>query len=608
MIKNKLLGIPNTPSSIDTLLNGAAYAALLDCVPAHLSIIIQAIRSNLSAGNACVLVTQMSPGVFLSMAQMSGVDFRGDIEQNKLFLFSPKDDCATNIFRHGIRRLLQEFDFFEVPRGSFILFDQAEDIFTMSDQNIAQVQAAAYRDWMKAMENTALFLFSDKDKQKPQAFLGLFNGVLRISQNKSTIELLVDFWYSQESVIAAQPYPLLLDSNGLIRVGQPASVIAGEILQQVGSDGDYNTVYFLGPDFDTFKSSLHHDGNWIRAQSIVDLIHLSRDAVQATIVMALDCNSDLEEIAKSVHFLRMDRGNRLKIVIKESGFSLRYMNELLLLRFGASLIIHQQVAKQQLPLIWEMLAGHTYTRKIKDNFDISQSSLVSSNYKGYVDLVTFCNESLGMFERGDVLDIPFVLVDARYHEQASPPEILGRIMVERIGDIYSSDEEHCYIFIYACEEENSTAALSRITGGRQASLFQEIRYITAKQAIRDTLELKVQSGNIAMVPDYSMAIAQLTHAGIPGGANTPGEKSETAATALPFTEISPDINKPEQDAGEEQVDSIEDALACGSLAATEQLPVESLPESDEKPRKYAFLINRLAYPGSLSESVKWPQE
>ena len=574
MITNlKSLGILGVPPSIDILLKGSIYAAILDSVPAHLSIIIQALKSNIAAGNTCVLVTQMTPGVFLFMAETTGVDFREDIAQERLYLFSQEGDFVTNIFHHGIKRFLREFDYFRVPEGSFFLFDQAEDLFTMNDQNIAQTQAMDYRDWMTSTGNTSLFLFLSKGEKIPRTILSCFNGVVRIDQSKTGIEMRVDFWYSQDGAIAAKAFPVSLDTNGLIRVDPSLSQTASEVCRIDSTTDDHNTVFYFGPDFESFSASTRRTGAWMQAQSFVDLIHLSRDAVGATIVISLGSNFDLQETAKIVHYLRLNRDNRLRIVIRESGFFLRYLDELLLLRFGANLIIHQQVAKQQLQLLWEMLAGQTYTRKIKQDFDLAHSSILTSSHKGYVDLVTFCSESLGMLERGDNLDIPLTLIVASYHKHALPPDILGQIMIVRNGDFFSSSATHCYIFIHACAEENGAAALSHITEDKQASLFLEIRFITEKERMRETLQDMVQSGNIALAPDFSEAIPQTSRT------NELIQANKTIAAISTSLQVTSNTNEIELDSDKQEAVPIRDTLTASSAAIAELSFLETLPRS-----------------------------
>jgi cellulose biosynthesis protein BcsE len=597
----KSLGIPGLPSSIDILLKGSIYAAIVDSIPAHLSIIIQALKANIAAGNTCVLLTQMTPGIFLSRAKMSGVDFSEDISQNRLYFFSQEGDYVTNIFRHGIKRFLKEFEYFRVPNESFFLFDQAGELFTMSDQNIAQAQAIEYRDWMRSSGNTSFFLFPAKGEKRSQSILSSFSGVARINQSKTGLELLIDFWYSQDGAIAAKAFPVSLDTTGLIRVDASLPQTAIEAYQTDSNTDDDNAVFYFGPDFETFSASVQHSGEWVQAQSFVDLIHLSRDAARATVVLSFDSDTELKQTAKIVHYLRLNWGNRLRIVIRESGFSLRYLNELLLLRLGVNLIIHQQVARQQLPLLWEMLAGQTYTRKINQDFDQAYSNILSSEHTGYIDLVSFCSEALGIFDRGDILDIPLTLIVASYHEQASPPDILSQVKIVRNGDIFSSNATHCYIFMHACTEENSAAALSRITGNKHASLFLAIRFITAKKSIRETLQHLVQSGDIALAPDFSEAIAE---------ANRTHELIEATITEMPLSPppgASPDNQKLNSD--EQVTVPGEDTQAVGSAA--EQSLFEMPPQTEEEPSELEKIMHRLAsQPPSQPpvESMAWIQK
>ncbi len=594
-IRLKYLGIPGVPPSINILLKDSIYAAIVDSVPAHLSIIIQSLKANLMSGNICVLVTKMTPGVFLSRAASAGIDFNDDITQSRLYLFTQEGDYTTNIFRHGIKRFLQEFDFFRVPKESFFLFDEAAELFTMSDQHMAQTQAMDYRDWMKSTGNTALFIFPFKGEKRSQSILSCFNGVSRINQSKVGLELLIDFWYSQDGAVAAKAFPVSLDTSGLIRIDPSLPEASLEAYQAESNTDDHNAVFYFGPDFETFSSAIHHTGVWQQAPNFIDLVHLSRDAARATVVISLDSNTELKQIAKIVHYLRLNRGNRLRIVIRESGFSLRYLNELLLLRFGANLIIHQQTPRQQLPLLWEMLSGQTYARKINQDFELAYSSTLSSDHKGYVDLVTFCSESLDMFERGDVLDIPLALIVANYPEQVSPPDVLSQIHIVRNGDLVSSDANYCYIFMHACAQENVATAFARITQGKP--LFSNVRTLTDKGHIKDELQQLVQSGHIALTPDYSDAIAAAINAAptlYDATSSTPQDVTIVAESIAHFT----DTETPAETQAAPQIKAMPKLKASQQTKSTPEIrknpTAREMPETRAATSEIAQLMSRLA--------------
>lgn len=586
----KSLGIPGIPPSINTLLNGSIYATMVDSVPAHLSITIQALKTNLTENNTCVLITPMTPSLFLSRAKACGIDFSDEIAQSRLYFFTQEGDYATNIFRHGIKRFLHEFDYFKVPRESFFLFDQAGDLFTMSDQIMAQTQAQDYQDWMRASGNTALFIFPSKDDRRSQSLLSCFSGVARVNQSKTGLELLIDFWYSVEGAVAAKAFPVFLDRTGLIRVDTTLSEVSVKASFENISANDQNTVFYYGPDFDTFSAAIKHSEEWQRAQTLVDLVHLVHDAVMATVVISLDGNVELKQVAKIVHYMRLNRGNKLKIVIREVGFSLRYLNELLLLRLGANLIIHQQIAKQQFPLLWELLAGQKYTRNIDKDFDFAYASILPSDYKGYVDLVTFCDESLGMLSWGDAFDIHHTLVVASYPEQANIPEILGKINIIRDGDIFSSDETHCYVIMHACSEDNSASAFSRITKASEASLFASITYLTKQESILKVLLDLVQSGNIALLPDLTEPIALLRSRRSDELASADETPSDEVIAPQPMEVEETKFMEVEEAKSVEVEDTIFSEVETSP--PTPEIPPEIQPEPE--PSELANLMNRLA--------------
>jgi cellulose biosynthesis protein BcsE len=516
----KVFGIPGLQSSINTLLDGSNYAAIVDSVPARLSIIIQAIKSNLIEGNVCILLTPMAPELFLSKAEASGVNFYEDVKKNRLYIFSQEGEYTTNIFRLGVKRLLQEFEHFKVPKGCFYLFDQSSELFTFSDQNMAQAQALDYHDWMRFSNNTGLFLFTSPEKEKNlQAILENFSGIARVTQNRTGLELLIDFWYSTDGAIAAKAFPVLLDKTGFIRIEilTEENVVSipvpetANICNEPLSDQD--CIYFLGNDSLDFVTTINHQGEFKIAQNLVSLVQQSRESIKATVVISIDPHTDLKQVAETVYYMRLSRGNQLRIVIRESNFNLRFQNELFLLQVGANLIIHQQISRQRLPFLWDLLFGQIYTRKIADKFDSAFIGTLASKYMGYINLETFCRESLDMLARGASLDIPLILVACKYQDHISPLDVLSQIKISRYGDIFSFDDLHCYVLMHACAEEHFSNAFARITNNKTDELFSEINYLSKREHIFEAVQLIVSSTSFSTAIDFSekISIAKLSN-------------------------------------------------------------------------------------------------
>ena len=510
---SKGLGVPGIPAAMERLLDGAIYAAIVDSVPARFSLVIQSIRHNLDSGMICVLLTPTPPGVFLARAEAAGVDFGDALADNRFFLFSQEGDYAKNIFRLGPKKFLDEFDFFKVPRSSFFVIDQADELFTLHDQSVATRQAQEYRDWMKVRGNTALLLFPPENPREGHGYgmlLDYFGGALRIVRNRTEFELLVDFWYSEEGAIAAKAMGVNFDAAGKVSVAaqvesKPAALpsVAAEI-----EATDQDQGYYVGPGFDGFAAAIGRKMAWTRLESLVSLLHATGSAVAATVVIALDRQADLRQVAETVHYLRLNRGNRILILVRELDFHLRYPNELLLLKLGANLVIHQQVTDQRLALLWESISGQIYARKVASDFEKAYESTVPSAYKGYVDLQTFCREGRDVLERNNFLSITPALVAAAYRPPHSPAEVLGKIRVSRQGDLVTSDETHCYLFLHSCPETNVASTFDRITEGRRDEFFSDVGYILDQDKIREALALIPEEGGVGPSPLSEEAAAE----------------------------------------------------------------------------------------------------
>ncbi|MGM3214081.1 BcsE family c-di-GMP-binding protein, partial [Klebsiella pneumoniae] len=62
-------------------------------------------------------------------------------------------------------------------------------------------------------------------------------------------------------------------------------------------------------------------------------------AREATVVLAITENAQVDALARLLHRLRRERGNALKLVVRELQPCLRYADERLLMQCGGSLVV-----------------------------------------------------------------------------------------------------------------------------------------------------------------------------------------------------------------------------------------------------------------------------
>ncbi|MFY1079425.1 BcsE family c-di-GMP-binding protein, partial [Escherichia coli] len=69
------------------------------------------------------------------------------------------------------------------------------------------------------------------------------------------------------------------------------------------------------------------------------LLPAALQAREATVVLAIDENAQVDALARLLHRLRRERGNALKLVVRELQPCLRYADERLLMQCGCSLVV-----------------------------------------------------------------------------------------------------------------------------------------------------------------------------------------------------------------------------------------------------------------------------
>jgi hypothetical protein len=149
--------------------------------------------------------------------------------------------------------------------------------------------------------------------------------------------------------------------------------------------------------------------------------------------------------------------------------------------------------------------------------------------------------------------------------------------------------------MHACAQENVPAAFARITQGKQ--LFSKVRTLTDKGHIKEELQQLVQSGHIALTPDYSDAIATAINA-------APTLYDETSSTPQDVTIVTEsiahftDTETPAETQAAPQIKAMPKLKASQQTKSTPE--IRKNPTAREKPEtraatsEIAQLMSRLA--------------
>ncbi|HEX8989407.1 MAG TPA: BcsE family c-di-GMP-binding protein [Rhodocyclaceae bacterium] len=482
------MGVPGLPPIVDSMVGGGLYAIQVSSPPARSALLSSVIGTSVRKG-VPTAVCGGTPKRILQRAQELGFPELEDAARDgRLALFALKDAAAKNIFRHGAARFLLELDHFGVADGSLVVFEGAEELFTLQDPSAASEQVREYRDWFQQRDACGVFLFNLLSPNSHagatyQSLLEYLHGAARLESRHEELAWLIEFWTSVSGVVASRSLPARLGSEGTLTISERSEAAAAD--PAVPEARDANDVFSL--DRSLVDVSRQAAGQWIFADNLVGLLHACRNAVAATIILVYDGETELRQLAQAAHTLRITLGRRVRIVVRELDSSLRYQNELLLLNLGVNLILHREVPPSRLMLALESLKGQTFNRDIDVDFDAALASVAPTKLAGWLPPAAFAHEAAVVVDRSKALAVPYALVELRLPAPADADAALERFSIKRPGDLLTAADGKLYLFLSACPQVNLLATLRRLAGDGVEEAFPDMRFLVAEAEVRAEL-------------------------------------------------------------------------------------------------------------------------
>jgi cellulose biosynthesis protein BcsE len=503
------LGVPGLPPLLNSMVSGGLYAVQVSSPPARSALVTLSLGAAVRAEQPAVLVSNGSVARLLTRGRLADA-----MRDEKVAIFTLKESTAKNIFRHGPQRFLQELDLFEFPDFGYYVFDGADDLFTLQDPFIAAEQIRAYREYIREKEACGLLVFTllgsnSQFASTYQALLDHVDGAVRLESGKEQLEWIVDFWASPSGVVASRAHPARIEANGVLMISElttaqtPGASADSTSLRALVNAKDEKDVYFMDSTLAGIAKTAA-EGKWTFCDNLVTLMHNSRDAVAASAVLVFDRNTDLRSLAQAVHTLRTGRGKNLKIIIRELDASLRYQNELLLLKLGASLVIHRDVPVARLQLAIQSLAGQVFSRDVDVNFENALASVSTSHGVGYLAPPQFVQQVGDIIERSKALAIPYALVRAKPPLGQPISTAAGRFKLTRNGDMVTATTDEILLFLSACPQASLLPTLKRVAGEGFEADYRDVRFAVQETAVKAELSDLLQLAKAGKAPVLSL--------------------------------------------------------------------------------------------------------
>jgi hypothetical protein len=362
------------------MISGGLYALKVKTPSARFPMLLMSLSSAMEQGLPCALISGASPEDLLARLDGFGLlSVTQAVLDGKVQVFSCQDDFSKKVFRYTAERFVQELEEFEVKPGSFLIFDQADELLSLHDVRLASEQLQILSKWFYKTQTIGLMVFarvSDQHMATLNSLMDSLTGIATLGGERSGLELTFIYWQSTLGVAAARSHRLETQSNGLYQAAPTLAMTEYRPDQQstmqhaapsMAPPPVAKQLYFYS---DTSMDSLAHalPGEWFLLGSARDLMLAARNKPGAMLFVDHSANEDMWEFAKLVHALRKNLGTSVQIMVRETDAELDDEATALVIECGANTIMRMSDSPEDYVDTIGVFTDQIFPRRINPNF------------------------------------------------------------------------------------------------------------------------------------------------------------------------------------------------------------------------------------------------
>lgn len=299
-------------------------------------------------------------------------------------------------------------------------------------------------------------------------------GLACLQWQQDNAQYVVSWWSTEKGVTANQLVLLKADEQGWS--------MADEVQQALPPSRNDEHLYLA--ETTILEGAPPLSTNWQLFDSNAVLAQRAINAHTATLIFALDQSEQIDDLAHQIHNIRRQRGDAIKIVVREMNASLRYSDERLLLACGANLIVPHIAPLSRFLTMLEGIQGQRFSRHVPQDINTLLEALRPLQLKGYLPPAEFCHSVLQLMnntllpENGKGVMVALRAVPGLQARQA-----LTLCHLRRYGDVVTVADNHLVLFLSTCRINDLDTALNYIFRLPAAEVFSNQRVWYQDQAI-----------------------------------------------------------------------------------------------------------------------------
>ena len=283
----------------------------------------------------------------------------------------------------------------------------------------------------------------------------LCSGVAQLYPHRGALQYLVHYWSNAEGVFAHRDFEARWQGFRLGVIGAGDGAMAAALAQEGGD----RFLYLAQAD--ALEGAPPFSAAWRLFENWSALVAAALQAQAATVVLAIAENADVDALARIVFQLRSERGNGLKLVVREMQPCLRYADERLLLDAGASLVAPAGVPLARFLTLLETIQSQPWQGRLPDDVEQLIRQHRPPDIGGIVPATRFRQVAGELLEQagGAVESAALVLQPVA---GVSAVQALQQLQMRRRGDFACVHGGQVWLFLFACRSDGVERALGNL--------------------------------------------------------------------------------------------------------------------------------------------------
>lgn len=282
------------------------------------------------------------------------------------------------------------------------------------------------------------------------------DGVAQLHPHRGALQLLMHYWSNADGVISHREFRVE-------RRGVAWAVVADEADQtlQAALEHEGGDRFVVLAQTEVLEGAPPFSPAWRLYDSWSSLVLPALQAQAATVVLAVRDNAEVDALARLVHRLRRERGNGVKLVVREMAPCLRYSDERLLLQCGVTLVVPANTPLARFLTLLETIQGQRWQGQLPADPEPLIRGHRPPDVGGIVSPERFRQVVMDLLgDDGSAVESAVLTLQPVAGLRAQ--QTLQQLSIRRRGDIACVYRGQVRLFLFACRRDGVERALGNL--------------------------------------------------------------------------------------------------------------------------------------------------